>query len=636
MASILQRKAGQRGGTKGKRIKENVVFDTIDDIQNIKEKIKISEKFHAQLNKLDQAEKEVAAGFIRDFAKTGKIPNLEFDGTEKKEFRLAIRNFKIQFNNIMHGKVGQFDSKESEESEESDEPKASAGGGDDMAGIKQPVGIQIAPPVSAPVDPKLVKADNQAKKEPGESNAALDERLNKGSTTNPSDNAGPDASTDTQRNGVQYTQFSGNILVTNPDLFGKSVKEQNEGLNSASVGNPQNAVVRQFGQSAQQTESSEPEFEKHARDNQPEKIGGKIVKGYRGADEIDSETQADFVVPNTQTDSEYQWSDSGQGRARSSGTGQSQTRTSNSESEEEQKHQDPFGRVKIPVGPRPPLLKGAKPLLRVPGVDSESDFAKLKPIFRKAAQPARPLKAGGKGVAAPPQPQGPPVTRSAYTPEQLAILRAQVEDKRLAELEQANADREGNRQIGVRENTGLSTRYSRAGADIVVKPQDEIQQSVKAFANLSWISEGARNNSILTKNSSLQKLWDGYDEQRYTDTYNPKIAMQYDSCELFEDHRDAIKAFTDNRLIPQTDTFQEMDANSIGQNIQFGKRPAMSRPPTLYDVGDYTYNHNGVVGTQNLGLQPQQMIGNRYDYDCDTLHYPNIIVERQTDVKKYI
>jgi hypothetical protein len=246
------------------------------------------------------------------------------------------------------------------------------------------------------------------------------------------------------------------------------------------------------------------------------------------------------------------------------------------------------------------------------------------------------LKAGGKGVAAPPQPQGPPVTRSAYTPEQLAILRAQVEDRKLAELEQANADREGNRQIGVRENTGLSTRYSRAGADIVVKPQDEIQQSVKAFANLSWINEGARNNSVLTKNSSLQKLWDGYDEQRYTDTYNPKIAMQYDSCKLFEDHRDAIKAFTDNRLIPQTDTFQEMDANSIGQNIQFGKRPAMSRPPTLYDVGDYTYNHNGVVGTQNLGLQPQQMIGNRYDYDCDTLHYPNIIVERQTDVKKYI
>jgi len=635
MASILQRKAGQFGGTKGKRVKENVIFDAIDE-SDYKEKIKISDHLRADLNKFDQHEREITAGFIKEFANTKKIPLLDVDGMSEV-FKNSIRNFEKQFKNIIEGKVKQFETKKSKEP---DEPKASAGGGggDSMAGIKQPVGIQIAPPVSAPVDPKLVKADNQAKKEPGESNAALDERLNKGSTTNPSDNAGPDASTDTQRNALQFTQYNGNILVTNPDLLGKSVKEQNEGLNSASVGNPQNAVVRQFGQSAQQTESSEPEFEKHASDNQPERIGNKIVKGYRGADEIDSETQADFILPNTQTDSEYQWSDSGQGRARSGGTGQTQTRTSNSESEEEQKHQDPFGRVKIPVGPRPPpMLKGAKPILRVPGVDdSESDFAKLRPIFRKAAQPVRPLKAGGKGVAAPPQSQGPPVTRSAYTPEQLAILRAQVEDRKLAELEQANADREGNRQIGVRENTGLSTRYSRAGADIVVKPQDEIQQSVKAFANLSWINEGARNNSVLTKNSSLQKLWDGYDEQRYTDTYNPKIAMQYDSCKLFEDHRDAIKAFTDNRLIPQTDTFQEMDANSIGQNIQFGKRPAMSRPPTLYDVGDYTYSHNGVVGTQNLGLQPQQMIGNRYDYDCDTLHYPNIIVERQTDVKKYI
>jgi len=632
MASILQRKAGQFGGTKGKRVKENVIFDAIDE-SDYKEKIKISDHLRADLNKFDQHEREITAGFIKEFANTKKIPLLDVDGMSEV-FKNSIRNFEKQFKNIIEGKVKQFETKKSKEP---DEPKASAGGGggDSMAGIKQPVGIQIAPPVSAPVDPKLVKADNQAKKEPGESNAALDERLNKGSTTNPSDNAGPDASTDTQRNALQFTQYNGNILVTNPDLLGKSVKEQNEGLNSASVGNPQNAVVRQFGQSAQQTESSEPEFEKHASNNQPVRIGNQIVKGYRGADEIDSETQAEFIMPNTQTDSEYQWSDSGQGRARSSGMGQSQTRTSNSESEEEQKHQDPFGRVvKPPVGPRPPpMLKGAKPLLQT---DSESDFAKLRPIFRKAAQPARPLKAGGKGVAAPPQPQGPPVTRSAYTPEQLAILRAQVEDRKLAELEQANADREGNRQIGVRENTGLSTRYSRAGADIVVKPQDEIQQSVKAFANLSWINEGARNNSVLTKNSSLQKLWDGYDEQRYTDTYNPKIAMQYDSCKLFEDHRDAIKAFTDNRLIPQTDTFQEMDANSIGQNIQFGKRPAMSRPPTLYDVGDYTYNHNGVVGTQNLGLQPQQMIGNRYDYDCDTLHYPNIIVERQTDVKKYI
>lgn len=591
-----------------------------------KKPVTISSHLKAQINSLGKDDDEKMANVIENFVTNKKVEPFIRSPNDKAEYILAMENLERKFKRILGITKGPA--------------SAGGGGGGDMASIQEPVGIQIVPPVSSPVNPQLVKADNQqAKIEPvaGESNAALDQRLNKGSTTNPSDNAGPDASTNVQRNAVQFTQYNGNILVTNPDLLGKSEKEQNEGLNSASVGQPQNAVVRQFGQSAQQTESSEPEFEKHARNNQPVKIGNRIVRGYRGADEIDAETEAEFVMPaSSQADSEFLWSDSGQGRVRSSDSGQGRVRSSNSESEEEQKHQDPQGRP-LPVGPRPPMLKGAKPYLKVPGVDdSESDFAKLRPIFRKAAQPARPLKAGGKGVAAPPQPQGPPVTRSAYTPEQLAILRAQVEDRKLAELEQANADREGNRQIGVRENTGLSTRYSRAGADIIVKPQDEIQQSVKAFANLSWINEGARNNSVLTKNSSLQKLWDGYDEQRYTDTYNPKIAMQYDSCKLFEDHRDAIKAFTDNRLIPQTDTFQEMDANSIGQNIQFGKRPAMSRPPTLYDVGDYTYSHNGVVGTQNLGLQPQQMIGNRYDYDCDTLHYPNIIVERQTDVKKYI
>jgi hypothetical protein len=502
-----------------------------------------------------------------------------------------------------------------------DSASASAGGD-----IQQPVGLPIASAVSVPIDEKLVKNDNADAKKAnvqGESNAPIADRLNKGSSNNPSENAVPDQTLYSQSTGIKFTQFLGAQPIINPQFIGQSQQTQNNRLETSPISAgvpPPSSVVGQFGETLEAKEQNEPEFQKHLRQNQPVRVGNVLVRGYKDKDEIDAETEAEFQIP---VSSEFAWTDSDKGGFGMFGSGSSSegkrgtprlaTETETEESE-------------VSSGFPKRLVKGV--FRRMAG------GAGARP--RAPVVGARPLQAGGQGVMAPPQPEG-MVAREAYSPEQLAIYRAQIEDRKLAELEEANADREQNKTIGFRENTGLSTRISKAGADIIVKPQEDIQKSINTFANFSWIAEGARNNSKLTKNSTLQKLEDQFNELRYSDTYNPHLEKQYTACEIFDMNRDGIKAYTNNRYIPQSDFVQPKDAMSVAQNIQFSKRPAMAKYPTLYDVGDYGYSYNGVVGTTNLGLVPQrEMIGNRIDYDCDTLHYPDTIYERSTGVMKYI
>lgn len=634
MSSVLKKKMA--GRSRSEKSSPNIIGlkpkDFADLFKKEGMKIPISTQLRSKLQLLESKDRQDLYNAIEHFGETKEI-KFEQRGGLYDEVALELKE---KFNDMIalpENPKGPLSSGHGGKRPNAGRPKkkvdesASASAGQQISDIQQPVGLPISQTVPVPIDEKLVKNDNADAKKAnvqGVSNASIENRLNKGSSNNPSDNAVPNQSDNTQSNSVKFTQYMGTEPVINPQLIGQTQQQQNDRLNinSASAGLPPPAIGRGIAETAEVKEQSEPEFQKHVQQNQPVRVGNVLVKGYKDKDEIDAETDAGFNIP---VSSEFAWSDTGKVGFGMFGSGSSfeeakrgtprlATETETEESE-------------VSSGFPNRLVKGA--FRRIP----QAGGAGARP---RAPVVARPLRAGGRGVMAPPQPEG-MVAREAYSPEQVAILRAQVEDRKLAELEEANADREQNKTIGARENTGLSTRFSRAGADIIVKPQEDIKKSVHTYANFTWIPEGARNDSKLTKNSSLQKLWNNIDEQRYSDTYNPQIDMQYDNCHMFDMHRDAIKGYTDNRYYAQSDFTQPMDAMSIAQNIQFSRRPAMTRYPTLYDLGDYTYQHNNIVGTTNLGLVPErELLGNRRDYKGDTLHYCDTIIERDSGVIKYI
>ena len=633
MSSVLKKK--MVGRSRSEKSSPNIIGlkpkDFADLFKKEGMKIPMSTQLRSKLQILEAKDRQDLYNAIEHFGKTKEI-KFEPRGGLYDEVSSELKDKFEDMIALPENPKGPLSSAHGGKRQGAGRPKkkpddsASASAGQQISDIQQPVGLPIAQTVPVPIDEKLVKSDNADAKKAnvqGVSNEPINKRLDMGSSNNPSDNAVPNQSQNTQSNSVKFTQYMGTEPVINPQLIGQTQQQQNDRLNinSASAGLPPPAIGRGVAETAEVKEQNEPEFQRHVQQNQPVRVGNVLVKGYKDKDEIDAETEAEFVIPAS--GSEFAWSDgqnkgfemfgSGSSSEGKRGTPRLATETETEESE-------------VSSGFPNRLVKGA--FRRMAGVVGARPRA---PVVG-----ARPLQAGGRGVMAPPQPEG-MVARKAYSPEQLAILRAQVEDRKLAELEEANADREQNKTIGARENTGLSTRFSRAGADIVVKPQEDIKKSIDTYANFTWIPEGARNDSKLTKNSKLQKLWNQYDEERYTDTYNPQIEMQYDNCHMFDMHRDSIKGYTDNRYYAQSDFVQPMDAMSIAQNIQFSRRPAMTRYPTLYDLGDYTYQHNNIVGTTNLGMVPErELLGNRRDYYGDTLHYCDTIIERDTGVIKYI
>jgi len=230
---------------------------------------------------------------------------------------------------------------------------------------------------------------------------------------------------------------------------------------------------------------------------------------------------------------------------------------------------------------------------------------------------------------------------------EIAIRNAEMANlklKRLQELKEAEADREQNKTIGFRENTGLSTYVSKAGADILTKPEDEKMKSIDAYANMSWITQGARNDSRLTKNSSLQHMENQYDLMRYTDTYNPIIPIHHTRQEMYDMHKDYFNTMTQNRYTPMYDRdyVQEWTPLNSQGDIAYGKRSVMPKPFTYdkhtgeWDLGDYTYNHCCVAGTQNMGFTRDRPDRTPHiDFADNPLIFPNTLYQRETGVRKY-
>jgi hypothetical protein len=226
----------------------------------------------------------------------------------------------------------------------------------------------------------------------------------------------------------------------------------------------------------------------------------------------------------------------------------------------------------------------------------------------------------------------------AYTEDELKVMRAENANKVMTELTEAKANREQDKTIGNRENTGLATRFSIPGKDLLVKPEEEIKKSISAFANMSWIENGARADSKLGRYSSLQQMVDAFEERRYTDVYTPVSVQPKTRQYLYEMYKRDIEGITNNRRVPEYDGqyTQERIPEHERDLRAYGARPVGSRYPTLNNMEDYTYEHCGVVGTQNLGMSNQYQDYTRPYYRDDHLQFPNTIFEHRTHKQRFI
>lgn len=264
------------------------------------------------------------------------------------------------------------------------------------------------------------------------------------------------------------------------------------------------------------------------------------------------------------------------------------------------------------------------------------------PIIPPVMGPEKPISStykpiGGSGLtfAVRPQAKGAPNSELEQAIRDAEMANAKL--RKLKDLEQADSDKKQIAQIGNRSNTGLATRVSVAGTDIMTKPIDEVFKSINAFSNRSWIAEGARNESTLGKNSSLQKMHDMADEERYADTFTPVLYMQRDVADIVNDYKHEFRRTMGKRMIPQYDSsYIQERIPQYAQGLNFSRRPVGSRNPTFDNVYDWTYDHCCVVGTQNMGLSPAfpEMAG-RIDYEGNPIVFPNTMYERETGVRKY-
>ena len=215
----------------------------------------------------------------------------------------------------------------------------------------------------------------------------------------------------------------------------------------------------------------------------------------------------------------------------------------------------------------------------------------------------------------------------ALTPAQVAIMRATEQHIKQAELTQAAADREYDKTIGVRERTGLSMNDAVPKADILVKDKTEKAKSLARYANMSWV-ETSFGDSKMGRKSSLQKMQDEEDKMRYAFAWVNTPKHPKSQRREYVDNHDYIYRNYDNEMTSMYGSRDETAMHPIyeRQNNMYGMRPQGARPYTITDMGDWTYCHRGVVGTQNLGMTPMYNPSRRRDFHNDTTYYPDVMM----------
>jgi len=253
----------------------------------------------------------------------------------------------------------------------------------------------------------------------------------------------------------------------------------------------------------------------------------------------------------------------------------------------------------------------------------------LKPQPQAQAQAQAPNQVVKQQPIANPARQRP--TYKSYSPAELTALFAQKEkEKRNAKVE-ADAGAEQDKTIGDRAKTGLGTYEMKPAADIVLKSNKDKKKSIHNFANLNWVE--SRSDSKLGEFSSLKKMIDGEERMRFSNTYRSTNVLPKSQPVMYNKNHAFFKNYLENRMTPMSiaNIQQERQPMTQESNQRDGRRPVGARPWTLTDLGDYTYNHNGVVGTQNLGMTPMYQNERKTDYENNTTVFPDTIMNVPDD-----
>ena len=278
----------------------------------------------------------------------------------------------------------------------------------------------------------------------------------------------------------------------------------------------------------------------------------------------------------------------------------------------------------------------------IEGVDEEQSQLESKPtsmpIVRQVGQRLRAKQA--QAQQRPPiftrQPQGATIGTNVLAQPEMAtpgvgvnaqqlaaIMKATQDHINAAEIE-ARAGREYDRTIGERSRTGLSANDAVPKADLLIKEAKDKKKSLDNYANIKWV-ETSFGDSKLGRKSSLAKMQDKEDRLRYGYAFFNAPKQEKRRCDIYDDNYEYIKNTFENRFVPVYGSRYETARHPIyeRQNNAYGLRPVGARPYKLDDMGDWTYNHRGVTGTQNLGLAPMYNPTKLKDFENDTTYYPD-------------
>jgi hypothetical protein len=205
-------------------------------------------------------------------------------------------------------------------------------------------------------------------------------------------------------------------------------------------------------------------------------------------------------------------------------------------------------------------------------------------------------------------------------------------------IQDANAEvqRSDDKLIGDRYRVGIAPNQSRAAADIILKKKSQINKSINTFSNLNWVY--SRANSQVGNASSLKKMSDFEDKQRYGQVYLPRARQPVSRMTEMHQNKKFLATLSDP-LCPQSDanTRTMLKSSSTGSadldDMDVVQPRTWVQPPNMaksISSMDNKHAPKKVRLTNPISEMHNIRNTNRANKMVDNLLYPDIKTDNQT------
>ena len=209
------------------------------------------------------------------------------------------------------------------------------------------------------------------------------------------------------------------------------------------------------------------------------------------------------------------------------------------------------------------------------------------------------------------------------TPPQQVILDAEAE-----------VQRSDDKLIGDRYRVGIAPNQSRAAADIILKKKSAINKSINTFSNLNWVY--SRANSQTGNASSLKKMQDFEDKQRYGQVYLPQARQPPSRMTEMHQNKKFLATLSDP-LCPQSDAdtrtmLKSVSTGSADLDDKVQPRTWVQQPnmPKSISSMDIKNGPKPVRLTNPISEMGVIRNTNRANKFADNLLYPDIKTDNDT------